>query len=271
MTHNVKERPMSLHVLVQAGHMLPLEPHIPGLGAPGEQALNQRLRDALVKLLRDDDRFKVTPAPGNLPDGIHVDAALFLHCDGATPAAARGFSFGFPPGGRHKELAHHIRAEFLKLPAGHPPGDRADNGTKDASEYYGYSPRTISNSMCLIEHGFVTNPTEHAWMKAHVGDFARAEYVGLCRHFAITPHGDAEDDDTPVLIKDMVPNREAVTHLQKLLRGAHVADTPLNGKYDVETRTAVKRFQRKHHIPTDDRATVDDRTWQALAEVNHPH
>jgi hypothetical protein len=255
---------MSLRVLVQAGHLAPLEPGIDGLGAGGEVELNKEIRDALVELLRHDDRFDPIPAPGNLPDGIHVDAALFLHCDGATPSA-RGFSFGFPSGEKHKALAHRIRDEFMKLPAGHPPGDRADNGTDDASRYYGFTHgRVHTDAMCLIEHGFVSNPTEHKWMRAHVDDLAHAEYVGLCRHFGLQPR----DDRTPTLIKDMAPNREAVTRLQRLLRGAHVEDTPLNGKYDVATRTAVKRFQRKHHIPTDDNATVGDRTWRALEEVN---
>lgn len=260
---------MSLRVLVQAGHLLPLEPGIPGLGAAGEVELNTQIRDALVKVLNHDSRYEAIPVPGNLPDGIHVDAALFLHCDGG-PASARGFSFGFPDGGRHEALAHAIRAEFLKLPEGQPPGNRPDNGTVDEHHYFGFNHgRVITNSMCLVEHGFVSNPTEHAWLKAHVGDLARAEYVALCRHFGIAPNGTGSAaDPTPTLTKGMAPNREAVTHLQRLLRGAHVSDTPLNGMYDLATRTAVKRFQRKHGIPTDDKATVDDRTWEALKQVN---
>lgn len=260
---------MSLRVLVQAGHLAPQEPGIPGLGANGEVELNKKIRDALVALLEHDDRFDPIPAPGNLPDGIKVDAALFLHCDGADATSARGFSFGFPAGAKHKALAGRIRAEFLKLPAGHPPGTRADNGTTDASQYFGFTHgRVRTDSMCLVEHGFVSNPTEHTWLRAHVDDLARAEYVGLCRHFDLQPRGDAADQ-TPKLTKGMAPNREAVTRLQRLLRGANVQDTPLNGKYDLATRTAVKHFQRKHNIPTDDQATVDDRTWRALEEVNH--
>lgn len=254
---------MSLRVLVQAGHLAPREPTISGLGAAGEVELNTEIRDALVKLLRTDDRFEAIPVPGDLPDGIHVDAALFLHCDGAVPSA-RGFSFGFPEGAKHKALADHIRAEFLKLPDGHPDGKRANNNTKDEAQYYGFNHgRVVTDSMCLVEHGFVSNPAEHTWLKAHVGDLARAEYVGLCHHFGLQPHAGA-DDRRPILKKGMTPNRAAVTRLQHLLRAAHVADTPLNGRYDVATRLAVKRFQRKHDITPDDLATVDDRTWKAL-------
>jgi hypothetical protein len=257
---------MSLRVLVQAGHELPLEPGIPGLGAEGEVELNIAIRNALCTLLEADDRFDAIRASGNLPDGIKVDAALFLHCDGATPSA-RGFSFGFPDGEGHKALAHRIRGEFMKLPD-HPPGDRADNGTADEHHYYGFTHnRVISDSMCLVEHGFVSNPTEHAWLKAHVKDLARAEYVALCEHFGLQPHGAAE----PTLFRGMAPNREAVLHLQRLLRGAHVAGTPLTGAFDDATQAAVKRFQRKHGIPTDPKATVGPKTWKALEDVNHPH
>jgi hypothetical protein len=260
---------MALRVLVQAGHLAPREPKIPGLGAAGEVELNTKIRDALVKLLRGDDRFDAIPAPGNLPDGIKVDAALFMHCDGG-PSTARGFSFGFPSGAKHKALADRVRAEFLKLPAGRPNGDRPNNNTPDEAHYYGFNHgRVVTNSMCLVEHGFVSNPTEHAWLKAHVDDLARAEYVGLCRHFGLQPHG-GDDDRRPILRKGMAPNPDAVTRLQHLLRAAHVADTPLNGKYDVATRLAVKHFQRKHNITPDDLATVDERTWDALEAVSDP-
>jgi hypothetical protein len=260
---------MSLRVLVQAGHLAPREPGIPGLGAAGEVELNTKIRDALVKLTAGDDRFDAIPAPGNLPDGIEVDAALFLHCDGG-PASARGFSFGFPGGARHKALADHIRAEFLKLPEGHPNGDRPDNNTPDEAHYYGFNHgRVITRSMCLVEHGFVSNPSEHKWLKAHVGDLAHAEYVGLCRHFGLRPAA-GDDDRHPTLRKGMTPNREAVTRLQRLLRAAHVARTPLNGRYDFATRLAVKRFQREHGIAPDLLATVDQRTWNALETPGDP-
>ena len=62
---------MALRVLVQAGHLAPREPKIPGLGAAGEVELNTKIRDALVKLLRGDDRFDAIPGPGNLPDAIN--------------------------------------------------------------------------------------------------------------------------------------------------------------------------------------------------------
>lgn len=66
----------------------------------------------------------------------------------------------------------------------------------------------------------------------------------------------------------MPTNRKGVTRLQRLLRGAGVTGVPLNGKYDFATRLAVKRFQRKHSIPTDPQATVGDKTWALLEKIN---
>ena len=75
-------------VLIQAGHLRPLEPGISGTGAAGEVEMVKAIRDALISLLRADPRFDATPAGGDLPNGKKVDAALFLHCDGASPRPA---------------------------------------------------------------------------------------------------------------------------------------------------------------------------------------
>lgn len=164
-------------ILVQAGHLAPREPGITGQGTAGEQELAKAIRDKLVALLDDDGRFDGLPIPGAIDDGVKVDAALFLHADGAT-ASARGFQFGFPITQNNTKLVANLRAEFLKL-ADHPPS-RADNSTKDASEYYGFS-RVNSPFKVLIEHGFLTNTTERQWLNANVGNLARAEYMALCK------------------------------------------------------------------------------------------
>src|SRR5258708_4999754 len=84
-----------LRVLVQAGHLVPREPGFESqTGAPGEMELVHDIRDELVDLLRKDGRFEPLPMPGRIPWGIRCHAALFLHADGATPAA-HGCSFGF--------------------------------------------------------------------------------------------------------------------------------------------------------------------------------
>jgi len=178
-----KHFPATKRILVQAGHLAPREPGITGEGTNGEQQLVKAIRDKLVVLLDKDGRFDGIPIPGAIDDGVKVDAALFLHADGASPSA-RGFHFGFPVTQNNRKLVANLRAEFLSL-ADHPPS-RADNTTEDAREYYGYS-RVNSPFKVLIEHGFLTNATERQWLNANTANLARAEYEALCRTFGMTP------------------------------------------------------------------------------------
>lgn len=175
-------------VLVQAGHKYPREPkgNLPAqTGTAGEIELVSAIQAALVRRLERDRRFRAIAVPGDIPDGIRVDAALFLHADGAASAAARGFSFGYPQHPVNQKLADLLRAEFLALP-GHPPV-RANNNTVDMAHYYGFGLVSSGGPEVLVEHGFLTNPAERDWLKRHVKALARAEYRALCRYFGLTP------------------------------------------------------------------------------------
>jgi N-acetylmuramoyl-L-alanine amidase-like protein len=173
-------------VLVQAGHLPPLQPGIKGLGTNGERELVTKIRDQLVALLLRDGRFEAIPMPGRIPEGIQCDAALFLHADGVENPSAHGCSFGFDerfPVNKH--LADLIFEEFSKLP-GHPTR-RQDNGTRDEHHYYGFRLVDTPGPETLVEHGFLTNPTERQWLLGHIKELAHAEYVALCRHFGLPP------------------------------------------------------------------------------------
>jgi hypothetical protein len=175
-------------VLVQAGHLPPLQPGVKGLGTNGERELVTQIRDQLVTLLLSDGRFEAIAMPGRIPTGIQCDAALFLHADGVTDQTAHGCSFGFDerfPVNRH--LADLIFEEFAKLP-GHPTR-RRDNGTADEHHYYGFRLVDTPGPETLVEHGFLTNPTERQWLLGHIEELAHAEYVALCRHFGLAPSG----------------------------------------------------------------------------------
>jgi N-acetylmuramoyl-L-alanine amidase len=179
-----KPMPGTKMVLVQAGHVAPREPGFAATGTAGEQQLVKAIRDKLVKLLNTDGRFVGLPVPGDIPDGVKVDAALFLHADGVNDPSAGGFQFGFPVTEANKKFVANLRQEFLSLP-GHP-NSRHDNSTADASQYFGFK-RVKSPFKVLVEHGFLTNPSERQWLKANVANLARAEYEALCRTFAMTP------------------------------------------------------------------------------------
>jgi N-acetylmuramoyl-L-alanine amidase len=177
---------MAIRVLVQAGHIAPREPGFEGgTGAIREQELTKAVRRRLVALLSADGRFKPIPCPGDIPDGVDVDAALFLHGDGAEDQAVTGYSFGFPIHPVNEKLAQMIDVEFRKL-AGHPP-HHEDNYTGGLRQYYGYRRVPTGGPEVLVEHGFLTNPGERKWMFKNLGRLANAEYRALCRFFELEP------------------------------------------------------------------------------------
>jgi hypothetical protein len=190
-------------VLVQAGHMQPLQPHHETqTGAPGEAELVADIQRALVRLMQQDEHFHPIPMPGRLDDSTQCDAAIFLHADGAGNQAARGFSVGFPADPVNQRLAHLIAEEIQKLP-GHP-SRRPDNNTSDMSQYYGFSHTSTPGPEVLVEHGFVTNPGEHEWMKDNVENIARAELAALRRFFGFAM-GDSTPAHTPIPVTDHGP------------------------------------------------------------------
>jgi len=125
--------------------------------------------------------------PGQIPWGTQCDAALFLHGDGFAPTLS-GCSFGFDE--RYpvnKRLADLIWLRVREDP-GHPPR-RGDDGTADAHDYYGFGLVDTPGPETLIEHGFLTNPSEREWLFKHVDALAEAEYTAICRYFGVETHG----------------------------------------------------------------------------------
>jgi N-acetylmuramoyl-L-alanine amidase len=177
---------MAIRVLVQAGHVAPREPGIDGVGTTREQELALVLQKSLCLLLENDPRFTPVPVPGDIPDGIRVDAALFLHGDGSANQGVSGYCFGYPEHPVNRKLARLIGAEFDKIP-GHPP-HRNDNYTRDLAGYYGFRKVSTSGPEVLVEHGFLTNPGERLWLFANASKLAAAEYRALCTYFGLKPH-----------------------------------------------------------------------------------
>jgi len=175
-----------LRVLVQVGHESPRQPGFEdNTGSAGEVEMVREIGAALMNQLRADRRFRPRLIPGRVPAEVEdgsfpVDAFIALHCDGAENKAAEGYSVGFPPDPVNKRLAHLIADEFATF---HRSDRRADNNTPGMSNYYAYKRVPTSGPECLIEHGFVSNPTERQWMKEHVKQLAAAEYRGLLAFF----------------------------------------------------------------------------------------
>jgi N-acetylmuramoyl-L-alanine amidase len=180
-------------ILIQAGHAPPREPGFEsGTGTTREIELALGIQASLVDLFTKDARFQPVPVPGDIPDGVKVDAALFLHGDGSANQSASGYCFGYPRHNVNERLATLLREEIDKIP-GHPP-HRLDNYTSGLRYYYGYSRVATAGPEVLVEHGFLTNPGERLWLFANMSNLAKAEYIAVCRYFGLVPFsGDAQN------------------------------------------------------------------------------
>ena len=174
-------------ILVQAGHLAPREPGFEsGTGAAGEQELVDAIRVQLVGRLKRDKRFRVRTCNGKIkrPLPFRCDIFLSLHGDGSANPDARGHSYGWPVDEpKPTRLLELLAGEYTQL-AGVPP-HHADNYTGALRHYYGYS-RVIAGAKVLIEHGFLSNPDDRAWMFARTAAIAAAHHRALEQYFGMT-------------------------------------------------------------------------------------
>ena len=172
------------HLLIQAGHVFPREPgHESQTGTSGEQQFARAIQSRLGKLLAADGRFDVTLCPGDIPDGWKGDLFLALHADGSSDPEASGFSYGYPPGcSECKLLADTFAAWYAEIPGA--PKRRRDNYTGALSGYYGWR-RTTAPAKLLVEHGFLTNPGERAWLSENEGRIAQAHCEAILHYFRL--------------------------------------------------------------------------------------
>jgi hypothetical protein len=222
-------------VLVQAGHQRPLEPgHEGATGAPGEAALVAEIQASLVGMLQGDPRFEPVAVPGQIPAGIQVDAAIFLHADGASSPEAKGYCFGYPLFPVNKRLADLIATEIESLP-GHPLR-RTDNYTVNLAKYYGFRRVVTDGPEVVVEHGFVTNPAEHAWLRGHVRSLAAAEYRAVCRFFGLEPR---RPKGTSVSVRSrlLAPPRATLAQV-----GRYLTSRPTGAYTTAEVRRIARRY-----------------------------
>lgn len=175
---------MKRRVLIQAGHVAPREPGFEGgTGTIREQELAAALQTRLSRLLVADGRFDVDRCPGDIPNGWHGDVFISLHGDGAASSSLSGFCFGYPPSSASsRRLADLIRRELSRIPG--YPAHRRDNYTRNLTGYYGWR-RVNAPAKVLVEHGFLTNPRERAFLFGHLDEIAQAEYTALLAYFGL--------------------------------------------------------------------------------------
>jgi N-acetylmuramoyl-L-alanine amidase len=150
-------------------------------GTNGEQEFNNKLGNLIAARLKlRGHTARIFLADESPPGGF--DAAIALHADGSVSSQARGASIGYPDAARYGQAAHDRgralgRAWKQAYQAhGWPGGFRADNYTTGLSRYYGHRraldagiPRSL-----VVEHGFMTNAKDRAWMLDHLQRVAQS-------------------------------------------------------------------------------------------------
>jgi hypothetical protein len=87
------------------------------------------------------------------------------------------------------------------LPTFHISEARRNNGTPNLTGYYGWGLLPGTPAACVVEHGFLTNPTERDWMNEHAEELADGEYrailaqLGLAAEDAPSRTTDRPDHD----------------------------------------------------------------------------
>jgi hypothetical protein len=164
-------------------------------------------------------------------------------------------------GGRWVPKPGHALTAFPTPGAPHYRYGR-QNHSIDVDSFYGDGENALERELERMGLVIVNDVPGESWHQTEVDNDRLKRVAG--RVLA------ADVDETPTLRKldRGVMEGPSVRRLQGLLRGAGVSGVPLNSKYDFATRLATKRFQRKHSIPTDARATVGPKTWALLLKIN---
>jgi hypothetical protein len=159
----------SYDVLISAGHegrpasCAHFPQHRCNLGAAGERAWTPIVADAATKILRLHG-VTVARLPADFDGKYRVDAAVFIHFDGAAPPCSSSASIGY----EHKRDAAAAAAWRKLYGAYWPFGFQANNFTESLREYYAYRQVEARDASLVLELGEITCPAQHAWLARHL-------------------------------------------------------------------------------------------------------
>lgn len=157
-------------VLVQAGHEGRPEScaRFPrrrcNLGAAGERAWTPRVADAATRVLREHG-VRVARVPADYAGTYVVDAAVFIHFDGATPPCSSAASVGYPVA-PDREAAASWKALYGRY---FPFGFKHDNFTVNLHRYYAFRQTRAKKGAFVLELGEITCPKQKAWLEPRLG------------------------------------------------------------------------------------------------------
>lgn len=133
--------------------------HHCNLGAAGERSWTPIVANAATTILR---RHGVTVArlPADFAGEYQVDAAVFVHFDGAQPSCSSRASIGYA----HKRDAPAAAAWRKLYGAYWPYRFQPDNFTESLRGYYAYRQVNARDASLVLELGEITCPAQHAWL-----------------------------------------------------------------------------------------------------------
>jgi hypothetical protein len=142
------------------------------LGAPGERAWTPIVADEATRMLRAHG-VTVLREPADFDGRYGVDAAIFIHFDGASPPCSSAASVGY------HVAAFASAAQLWRTMYGRywPYGFRPDDFTANLRDYYGFRQVTAKNAALVLELGEITCPAQRNWLSSRLhfdGDLVAA-------------------------------------------------------------------------------------------------
>ena len=165
MLHVMMAALIRADVLVSAGHegrpaSCARYPHRPcNLGAAGERVWTPIVADEVTRVLRAHG-LRVLREPADFDGNYAVDAAIFIHFDGAVPPCSSGASIGYR-GAVSEHLGRAWRAFYQPI---FPFRFMPDDFTAGLRDYYGFRQVDARDGALVLELGEVTCPAQHAWL-----------------------------------------------------------------------------------------------------------
>jgi hypothetical protein len=152
-------------VLISAGHegrpasCARFPQHHCNLGAAGEREWTPVVADEATRVLRAHG-IRVYREPADFAGQYPVDAAVFIHFDGATQPCGSAASIGYhrPADKPAAELWHAIYSQVW------PYGFQPDNFTDGLQNYYGFRQVQSRDGSLVLELGELTCPKQRAWL-----------------------------------------------------------------------------------------------------------
>ena len=214
--------------------------HVPrktgATGTAGEQEVVTAIAAELNKYKPDGWNLVIINADESL-ERYKGDVFVALHCDGSINPDAHGASVGYQTAAG-SALAQKWKSEYVKQGWGR--GFRPDNYTAGLRSYYGYKyAKQFTNAYIVVEHGFLSNKTDAAWIRSHYAECAKAVWMAVAGEFWKPKEAVVEDYSWVLTHAKYTKAREVVTTCQDLHLAVGSRVTKQDSYTDLKARLDV--------------------------------